>query len=820
MSIRAQLNVSSFVNQSIKRVRCLSSREGIVQLRQAWSQPSSPPLFWGNEEAPLANLEPLPAEEVAMLSGYQILGDNVRFLASGRGWPERFKKNTRLYFASSLNEWAHAIGSPEWEMRPRPIQGSQQLTLEVPMSKLAKHGAFSFKFVTADRQWLEVHEAAPNREIIEPGRYNFVFEPNCRGDRLFRFEIPAGETLAKQNVLVWNDGEHRAAWPIFHPGDLLELGSDKAMGAMVEGERTLFRVFSPRASQVILELSETTSKQDFKNHSMQASEDGSWEIDFPTDLSGHLYRYRVAGPEDDESAGFDFTAPILDPYARASLSRSGPGVVISPDRLPSTKTPFEPPPMRDLVIVECHLRDLLAESTLPLSPIERMGFSGLRKWALDKGNYLRSLGVNAIELQPVQEFDSLEPEEYHWGYMPVNYFAPASAYSRDPVSGSGIEELRAVVEAFHESGIAVVLDVVYNHVGIPAHLALLDKAYYFDHDESLEPRNWSGCGNDLRRNAPMTRRLIVDSLVRWVEEFDVDGFRFDLAELLEFPLLKEIESALRKVKPSVLLIAEPWSFRGRIDEQLGPTSYSSWNDGFRDFIRDYVQGKGDADGVIHYLKGSPGNAYDRPCQSVNYVESHDDHCFIDEITENHRRDGRKPTDLDKKRARLAIGLTLFALGVPMLAAGQDFLRSKSGHGNTYRRGDLNVLDYKRFERFADLHRYCGAWVSFRLSEKGEMLRWDKYPDDSFWQEYRADQGSAAALLLNANRESQWPQCLFAINPHEEEAPLSVVPEALGTPTLLATVANFSHHGLDDKFQRSESGEIVLPPTELALWQIQ
>ena len=715
-----------------------------------------------------------------------------------------------------------AFAIPEWEMKIEEGESMHRFVLDLPLAALLEKGPFSFKFVTGESQWLEVSEASPNREIIEPGRYNLRFDPEATGNRIFRFEMPAGQSLARRNFLTWDDGEHRETWPLFYHGDLLELYSESPMGAMVEGGQTIFRVFAPRAEAVKLELSQVASQAVFVEHEMMREPDGSWVINLPMNLTSHLYRYRVEGKNHDEGTAFEAYSPVLDPYAKATLGKNGPGIVVSPDRFPEPSERFSPPMMSDLVIVEAHLRDLLAQSPLPMEENDRLGFTGLRRWAEDQGNYLRSLGANAIELQPLQEFDNSSKEEYHWGYMPVNYFSPASAYSSNPALGSGIEEFREVVSAFHESGVAVIVDVVCNHVGVPVHLALLDKIYYFDHDESLEPRNWSGCGNDLRRDAPMVRRLLVESLVHWLKTFDLDGFRFDLAELLEVPLLEEIETALREIKPSVLLIAEPWSFRGRLDSRLGSTSYSSWNDGFRDCVRDYVLGKGNSEGIIHYLKGSPGKNYAKPEQSVNYVESHDDHSFIDAITENPNRDGRNPTTLDCRRARLALALTMVSQGVPMISAGQDFLRSKSGVGNTYRRGDLNVLDYDRLEQFRDLHEYSRNWIRFRLSEEGSLLRLATYPDYSFWEEYRAPEGSAIALLLNADESMGNQKLLFAINPDPDEAILPVMTERLGPKQLLATAEKWAENSLSlsDDFESASNGELILPPFQLGMWRVR
>src|SRR5690606_24235094 len=138
------------------------------------------------------------------------------------------------------------------------------------------------------------------------------------------------------------------------------------------------------------------------------------------------------------------------------------------------------PNWNDLIVCEAHVRDLIAKAPIPLEADERRTFSGLRKYAQSAGFYLKELGVNAVELQPIQQNDAKTREEYHWGYMTCNYFAPNSHYSTDPANASGLTELRELVDTLHEQGLAVILDVVYNHVGEPNHLQYLDKYYWFE----------------------------------------------------------------------------------------------------------------------------------------------------------------------------------------------------------------------------------------------------------------------------------------------------------------------------------------------------
>jgi pullulanase/glycogen debranching enzyme len=207
---------------------------------------------------------------------------------------------------------------------------------------------------------------------------------------------------------------------------------------------------------------------------------------------------------------------------------------------------FAAPAWQDLVIAEAHVRDLAAQAPVKITPAERLGFAGLRAWVESPDFYLHRLGVNCVELQPLHEFDSVTTGEYHWGYMTNNFFAPESSYARDATKATGVRELQSLVAAFHRRGMAVVLDVVFNHVGVPAHLMAIDRLYYFEQDANGALTNYSGCGNDLRARAAMARRLIIDSCTHYIEAYGVDGFRFDLAELLGVVVLRDIEMALKQ----------------------------------------------------------------------------------------------------------------------------------------------------------------------------------------------------------------------------------------------------------------------------------
>ena len=582
---------------------------------------------------------------------------------------------------------------------------------------------------------------------------------------------------------------------------------------------TAFRLFAPRASRVTLVLFRHLDAPEPTSLVLDRLDDGVWETHHPADLHGWYYYYQVEGRSRGPSTHFNRDFRVLDPYALAAVGPAGPGIVWDPRRIKRPAPGFVPPPWHDLVILEAHVRDLIRRTPLELDEEERRGFAGLSKWLERQGCYLKSLGVNAVELQPIQEFgDSYDKGPYHWGYMPTNFFAPESSYAQVPECGSQIEELQELVAAFHRHGIAVLLDVVYNHVGEPNHLLHIDKAYYFRLDEAGNLTNWSGCGNDLRCETPMGRRLIIDSLVHLVETYDVDGFRFDLAELIGTEVLREVETALKRVKPSIVLIAEPWSFRGHNALELKSTGFASWNDGYRDFLRDYVLGQGNQEGLRYFINGSLGHLTAWPAQSVNYVESHDGLCWIDRITENPNHQGAYPTPNDRRRTHLMVAILMCSLGIPMLAAGQDFFRSKHGSHDSYRGGDVNAIDYQRLIAFSGSHEYFRRWIRFRLSEPGRLFRLDAPPGDGFLRFFGAEHGSALAALFNADHSRGPGRLLFAVNPHHEPVHIGLGDLRLAHWKQIADHERFDAAGLECALLPIAHRRIELPPLTCGLWQ--
>ncbi|MFI5356572.1 MAG: glycoside hydrolase family 1 [Opitutales bacterium] len=731
--------------------------------------------------------------------------------------PQAATTEEAVYVAGDFNGWEKAVGDPAWQLAPGELDGVPIRLWRGAAAPFWTEPRRQFKFVTGEYQWLNVRGDAPNAVDDHAGHINHELDPARTGRQVFRFTLAGPLDLAQGwQVAPAADGESGV---VLQPGDFFfSLATNLPLGAHVRGNQTVFRLFAPRAGQVRLFVQQEMGRKaapQTVNLDRHPREPYVWEVALEGNLHGWYYWYQLDGGH-DATKRFDPNFRVLDPYALAAVSHEGPGIVLDRRQLGRADRNFPTPAWQDLVMAEAHVRDLAANAPVRATGDERLGFAGLRQWVESPEFYLDRLGVNCVELQPVQEFDNRTRGEYHWGYMPVNWFAPASAYALDPAKASGVAELQALVAAFHRRGMAVLLDVVFNHVGEPPHLMYLDRLYYFEQDANGRLANWSGCGNDLRAHAAMARRLIIDACTHLIETYGVDGFRFDLAELLGVDVLREVEAALKQVKRDVVLLAEPWSFRGHIAGALRDTGWSSWNDGYRNFLRDFVLGGSTVEAFEYYLKGSPWYWAKWPAQTVNYTESHDDRTWIDVITENAGHDGRSPTVNDRRRTHLMAAVLFASIGIPMIAAGQDFLRSKEGVANTYQRGDLNALDYRRLYRFPATHAYFADWIAFRRSDAGRLLRLWSPPSEGYFTVFAAPGTNACAVLYNSDGSLGRTRLLLAVNPGLAEVtiPLGrIVTEAGAWRQLADQERFFSGHGV----RHPVEPDLYLPGLGCGLW---
>ena len=562
----------------------------------------------------------------------------------------------------------------------------------------------------------------------------------------------------------------------------MKSGQASPLGATFTDDGVNFSIFSRNATGVDLLLFD---REDDPKPAQVISIDPVtnrtyhyWHVFVPRLQPGQIYGYRVQGPADPATGmRFDPAKVLLDPYCRAmrvpkGYSRgaaSAPGdntattmksVLIEPSNYDwEGDMPLQRPASRT-IIYEMHVRGFTRNPNSGVVANKRGTFAGL----IEKIPYLHQLGITAVELLPVFQFD---PQDCplglvnYWGYAPVSFFAPHQAYSSRQDLLGPIDEFRDMVKALHRAGIEVILDVVFNHTAEGDHTGPtfgfrgLDNAVYYilDSDRSRYA-NYTGTGNTLNANNSIVRRLILDSLRYWVEHMHVDGFRFDLASILARdpsgqvlptpPILWDIESD--PVLAGTKLIAEAWDAAGlyQVGSFVGD-AWREWNGQFRDDLRGFL--RGDAGSLKRFadrLLGSPeiyGYEEREPEQSVNFATCHDGFTLNDlvsygqkhnEANGEQNRDGANdnrswncgvegPTDnpaIEKLRNRQVknfLALTMLSLGVPMILMGDEVRRTQRGNNNAYcQDNEISWFDWSLLDKHADIRRFVSLLARRRL----------------------------------------------------------------------------------------------------------
>ena len=511
-----------------------------------------------------------------------------------------------------------------------------------------------------------------------------------------------------------------------------------------------------------------------------------WHMFVPGVQSGQIYGYCVHGPFDPRNGlRFDDDKILLDPYGRGvvvprnysrkTARESGENtagamksVVVdtatydwerdTPLKLPSSRT----------IVYEMHVRGFTRHSSSGVSEKTHGTYSGL----IEKISYLQQLGITAVELLPVFQFDAQDCPQglvNYWGYAPVSFFAPHRAYSSRQDTLGPIDEFRDMVKALHRAGIEVILDVVFNHTAEGDHngptvcfRGIDNPTYYLLEEDRSRYANYSGTGNTLNANHPIVRRMIVDSLRYWVEEMHVDGFRFDLASILARdpsgrvmpnpPVLWDIESD--PVLAGTKMIAEAWDAAGlyQVGSFVGD-SWREWNGRFRDDTRSFFRGeRGSLMNFADRLVGSHEiyRHKEREAeQSVNFVTCHDGFTLNDLVSYNRKhneangennRDGTSDdrswncgveglTDdpsIEKLRNRQVknfLTATMLSLGLPMFVMGDEVRRTQHGNNNAYcQDNEANWFDWSMLSKHADVHRFVQLLIARRQLRGTEAER--------------------------------------------------------------------------------------------------
>jgi glycogen operon protein len=481
------------------------------------------------------------------------------------------------------------------------------------------------------------------------------------------------------------------------------------------------------------------------------------------------YGYRVDGPK-DHGHRFNPRFILHDPYSRAlscgkpwglsgNLPRRSMMIesMIDRPRVDSPRIPLE-----DTIIYELHVRGYTNH------PSSRVRYPGTYSGLAEKAHALAELGITAVELLPVDEFDENDCQfvnpmtgeklKNFWGYNPVVFCAPKAAYATNPEGYAPWHELCEMVDAFHAAGIEVILDVVFNHTaeggedGPTLSFRGIDNTLYYMLDENGSYLNFSGCGNTFSSDHPVVRNYLLECLRNWVVEGGVDGFRFDLASVLgrdrrgnvlvEPPVISRIseDSLLRDVK----LIAEPWDAAGlyQVGTFPGEGRWSDWNGRYRDDVRKFWRGEPDmTTALATRLCGSDDLYQGRgPLHSINFICCHDGFTLSDLVSYNQKhnqangegnRDGsdanwswncgaegptNDPTVLGIRRRQVRNLLTtlMVSQGVPMILGGDEVLRTQRGNNNAWcQDNELSWFDWSLLDRNADFLRFVKMMIAFR-----------------------------------------------------------------------------------------------------------
>ncbi len=537
-------------------------------------------------------------------------------------------------------------------------------------------------------------------------------------------------------------------------------------GAFVHGNKTIFKILAPRASKVHLVIFDSPEAVAGQEHLMTKNTNGIWKLTVNNIGYGTYYGYRLEGPPP-----IDPTIIVADPYTKAAVTQNSyrhiaKSLIIDNDFDWEDDQPLKLDP-RDAVIYEMHVRDLTAhpsaEAHQPgtyvglVNPDQRGGIA-----------HIKSMGFNAVELLPAQDFANVEVPfkdtstpvyntwnpyaRNHWGYMTTFFFAPETYYASDGIDrpnawngtdGRAVAEFKSMVKEFHKQGIAVLMDVVYNHVSNYDYhpFKYIDRDKYFRLDEDGEYIAQSGCGNDTRTEEPDVRQLIIESVKYWLKEYHIDGFRFDLAYLIDKETCELILAEARKINPNVIIIAEPWG-GGYDPDGFSDIGWAAWNDQFRNGVKGqnphdshgFIFGKWQGDNtqatLQRYVSGSlrsNGGQFIESAHSVNYLESHDDHTMGDFIRIGSglvkedqiitdKAANTKISDRQLAINKLAALYLLTSQGPIMIHSGQEWARSKVIAATNVPDEHVGLIDHNSYNKDNETN-----WLNWDEKDQNQEL---------------------------------------------------------------------------------------------------
>jgi len=553
------------------------------------------------------------------------------------------------------------------------------------------------------------------------------------------------------------------------------------LGANYASVSTTFKVWSPVSQSVTLRIYESgtpvalnATKGDDTHHDypMTFGEKGVWSVVVDGDLAGKYYTLIVSNSHFDQTE-------IVDPYAKSCGVNGLRGMIVDFSKTNPTGwddfSVAHPYDRKQETVYETHVADVTSSSTWGGSAANSKKFLGLAETgtkytsgstSVTTGfDHIKELGVNAVQLLPI--FDQANDEvnaSFNWGYNPLNYNALDGIYSSDPYDGyARIKEFKSVVKAYYDAGINIIMDVVYNHVNgaSGSNFDVLVPYYYFRYDTSLSLYNGSGCGNETASNHIMFRNFMIDSTAFWLKEYKLGGFRFDLMGLHDLETMNLLTANCQTINPKVTIYGEPWTGgTSGLLSTLAATQangnsyvgYGQFNDGMRDSLikgglnsvsalgwvdTQNAPSAGDLSKIVAGVKGfthSGSNQIDDPDKTTNYTTCHDNYTLTDRFAAT----GRTYT-ADQLEAMnvLANAVVFTSQGTTFMLAGEEFLRSKGGNGNSYNASyAVNELDYALKAAHPRMFRNYQKLIALKQNLDG--LHLDKSGAASLTPSFNAD----------------------------------------------------------------------------------
>lgn len=620
-------------------------------------------------------------------------------------------------------------------------------------------------------------------------------------------------------------------------------------GKLVEMEyspiETKFTLWAPTAEEVRVLLYDSGNEGSaYQTLSLEMGEDGIWNTSIKEDLKGKFYTFnvKVNGKWLGDTPGIMAKAVGVNGKRAAVIDlRSTDPEGWANDVRPLLKD------YADIIVYEMHHRDFSLDSVsgirnkgkfLALTELGTTTSQG-EKTGID---HLKELGVTHVHILSSYDYASVDESkpdkaQYNWGYDPQNYNVPDGSYSTDPYKPDvRIKEFKQMVQALHKAGIRVVLDVVYNHTfnTEESNFERTVPGYFYRQTKDGKPANGSGCGNETASDRAMMRKYMVESVLYWINEYHIDGFRFDLMGIHDIETMNEIRAAVDKIDPSIFIYGEGWAASApQLDQEELAMKANIYKmpriAAFSDEMRDGLRGGWDDDRKGAFLIGQPGHEMSikfglvgavkhpqvindsvnyskepwalQPTQMISYVSCHDDMCLADRLK------ATMPDATDEERAslhKLAETFVFTSQGVPFIFAGDEMMRDKKGIHNSYNSPDsINTIDWRNKTIHHDVFDYVRELITLRKNHPAfRMGDADKVRQ---YMEFLPVEGSnlvAFILKDNANGDS-WKNIIVAFNSRKEPAKLSI---PAGRYTIVCKDGKIKQSGMG----QVSGNEIIVP----------